>query len=163
MLVWPLKRPCMWHMPVQEPTKHQYDWDVATTMGFLNQYGLSDEFKLNVECNHATLAGHSCDHELQARASAYTPALSRQRFCCRGCRHIACKSLEAREASAHCCTSHCAHTLIQSSCWCYIPYVQGSFGKDSLSLCSLHPHTISWETSTPTQATHRPAGTLTNF
>lgn len=34
-------------------------------MGFLNQYGLSDEFKLNVECNHATLAGHSCDHELQ--------------------------------------------------------------------------------------------------
>ena len=52
---------------VQEPTKHQYDWDVATTMGFLNQYGLSDEFKLNVECNHATLAGHSCDHELQVR------------------------------------------------------------------------------------------------
>jgi xylose isomerase len=34
-------------------------------MGFLNQYGLSDEFKLNIECNHATLAGHSCDHELQ--------------------------------------------------------------------------------------------------
>lgn len=54
---------------VQEPTKHQYDWDVATTMGFLNQYGLSGEFKLNVECNHATLAGHSCDHELQVRAS----------------------------------------------------------------------------------------------
>ena len=52
-------------MLVQEPTKHQYDWDVATTMGFLNQYGLSNEFKLNVECNHATLAGHSCDHELQ--------------------------------------------------------------------------------------------------
>ncbi|EIE22260.1 xylose isomerase [Coccomyxa subellipsoidea C-169] len=54
----------------QEPTKHQYDWDAATTMGFLNQYGLSDEFKLNVECNHATLAGHSCEHELQL-ASAY--------------------------------------------------------------------------------------------
>ncbi|CAL5221632.1 g3856 [Coccomyxa viridis] len=54
----------------QEPTKHQYDWDVATTMGFLHQYGLSDEFKLNVECNHATLAGHSCDHELRL-ASAY--------------------------------------------------------------------------------------------
>ena len=52
---------------LQEPTKHQYDWDVATTMGFLNQYGLSDEFKLNVECNHATLAGHSCDHELQVQ------------------------------------------------------------------------------------------------
>ena len=52
---------------MQEPTKHQYDWDVATTMGFLHQYGISDEFKLNVECNHATLAGHSCDHELQVR------------------------------------------------------------------------------------------------
>ena len=53
------------HGHAQEPTKHQYDWDVATTMGFLHQYGLSDEFKLNVECNHATLAGHSCDHELR--------------------------------------------------------------------------------------------------
>ena len=59
------KQPEGLHCHVQEPTKHQYDWDVATTMGFLNQYGLSDEFKLNVECNHATLAGHSCDHELQ--------------------------------------------------------------------------------------------------
>ena len=38
-------------------------------MGFLNQYGLSDEFKLNVECNHATLAGHSCEHELQVHHS----------------------------------------------------------------------------------------------
>lgn len=51
----------------QEPTKHQYDWDAATTMNFLRTYGLQDEFKLNIECNHATLAGHSCDHELQAR------------------------------------------------------------------------------------------------
>ena len=36
-------------------------------MNFLRTYGLQDEFKLNIECNHATLAGHSCDHELQAR------------------------------------------------------------------------------------------------
>lgn len=49
----------------QEPTKHQYDWDVATTMGFLERHGLAGEFKLNIECNHATLAGHSCSHELE--------------------------------------------------------------------------------------------------
>lgn len=49
----------------QEPTKHQYDWDAATTMGFLQRYGLEGEFKLNVECNHATLSGHSCHHELE--------------------------------------------------------------------------------------------------
>ena len=71
---------------MQEPTKHQYDWDGATPMGFLNQYGLSGEFKLNVECNHATLAGHSCDHELQAIPSAHAPALCTKRLCCRGWR-----------------------------------------------------------------------------
>ncbi|KAF5183854.1 Xylose isomerase [Thalictrum thalictroides] len=49
----------------QEPTKHQYDWDVATSIAFLQKYGLIDEFKLNVECNHATLSGHSCHHELE--------------------------------------------------------------------------------------------------
>ena len=59
-------------MGTQEPTKHQYDWDVATTMAFLRAYGLENDFKLNVECNHATLAGHSCDHELQARSGART-------------------------------------------------------------------------------------------
>ena len=48
----------------QEPTKHQYDWDAATTLGFLDHYGLTGEFKLNIECNHATLSGHSCEHEL---------------------------------------------------------------------------------------------------
>ncbi|PWZ11101.1 Xylose isomerase [Zea mays] len=42
----------------QEPTKHQYDWDVATTFAFLQKYGLTGEFKINVECNHATLSGH---------------------------------------------------------------------------------------------------------
>mmetsp|Transcript_9678 Transcript_9678/g.27667 ORF Transcript_9678/g.27667 Transcript_9678/m.27667 type:complete len:499 (-) Transcript_9678:302-1798(-) len=49
----------------QEPTKHQYDWDVSTTVGFLRQFGLASDFKINVECNHATLAGHSCEHELE--------------------------------------------------------------------------------------------------
>ncbi|GAB2218255.1 hypothetical protein Droror1_Dr00001474 [Drosera rotundifolia] len=49
----------------QEPTKHQYDWDAATTANFLRKYGLADEFKLNIECNHATLSGHSCHHELE--------------------------------------------------------------------------------------------------
>lgn len=49
----------------QEPTKHQYDWDAATTANFLRRYGLLGEFKLNIECNHATLSGHSCHHELE--------------------------------------------------------------------------------------------------
>ena len=48
-----------------EPSKHQYDFDAATVIGFLNQYGLSDDFKLNLEVNHATLAGHTFTHELQ--------------------------------------------------------------------------------------------------
>ena len=69
---------------MQEPTKHQYDWDVATTMGFLNQYGLSAEFKLNVECNHATLAGHSCDHELQVCTHPRHPASQRSSSMCAG-------------------------------------------------------------------------------
>ncbi|KAK2990828.1 hypothetical protein RJ640_009767 [Escallonia rubra] len=49
----------------QEPTKHQYDWDAATAANFLRKYGFIDEFKLNIECNHATLSGHSCHHELE--------------------------------------------------------------------------------------------------
>lgn len=47
-----------------EPTKHQYDRDVATVYGFLREFGLEGEMKLNVECNHATLAGHSFHHEV---------------------------------------------------------------------------------------------------
>ncbi len=43
----------------QEPTKHQYDYDVATVYGFLKQFGLENEIKVNIEANHATLAGHS--------------------------------------------------------------------------------------------------------
>lgn len=48
----------------QEPTKHQYDYDSATVHGFLDRYGLADEYKLNLEGNHATLAGHSFHHEV---------------------------------------------------------------------------------------------------
>lgn len=47
-----------------EPTKHQYDFDVATVYGFLQQHGLENEVKVNIECNHATLAGHSFEHEI---------------------------------------------------------------------------------------------------
>ncbi len=53
-----------------EPTKHQYDFDAATVIGFLKQYGLEKDFKLNIEVNHATLAGHTFQHELQVAADA---------------------------------------------------------------------------------------------
>jgi xylose isomerase len=48
----------------QEPTKHQYDYDSATIHGFLDRYDLLDEYRVNVEVNHATLAGHSFHHEV---------------------------------------------------------------------------------------------------
>jgi xylose isomerase len=48
----------------QEPTKHQYDYDTATVFGFLKEYGLENEVKVNLEVNHATLAGHSFEHEV---------------------------------------------------------------------------------------------------
>jgi xylose isomerase len=51
-----------------EPTKHQYDYDSATVIGFLKQYGLDKDFKINIEVNHATLAGHTFAHELQVAA-----------------------------------------------------------------------------------------------
>ncbi|GAB3325499.1 xylose isomerase [Larkinella ripae] len=53
-----------------EPTKHQYDFDAATVIGFLRQYGLDQDFQLNIEVNHATLAGHTFEHELQVAADA---------------------------------------------------------------------------------------------
>jgi xylose isomerase len=53
-----------------EPTKHQYDFDAATTLYFLNEYDLIDHFKLNIEANHATLAGHSFEHELGIASAA---------------------------------------------------------------------------------------------
>jgi xylose isomerase len=48
----------------KEPTKHQYDFDCATVFGFLKNYGLDKSFKFNIETNHATLAGHTMQHEL---------------------------------------------------------------------------------------------------
>ncbi|MBN8876647.1 MAG: xylose isomerase [Sphingobacteriales bacterium] len=53
-----------------EPSKHQYDYDSETVIGFLRQYGLLDDFSLNIEVNHATLAGHTFTHELQVAADA---------------------------------------------------------------------------------------------
>lgn len=53
-----------------EPTKHQYDFDSATTLYFLQQHGLLEHFKLNIEANHATLAGHSFEHELAVASAA---------------------------------------------------------------------------------------------
>ncbi len=54
----------------KEPTKHQYDFDSATILNFLRTYDLIDHFKLNIEANHATLAGHSFEHELAVAAAA---------------------------------------------------------------------------------------------
>lgn len=53
-----------------EPTKHQYDFDTATVYGFLQRYGLEKEVRVNIEANHATLAGHSFEHEI-AMADAF--------------------------------------------------------------------------------------------
>lgn len=53
----------------QEPTKHQYDYDVATVYGFLKDFGLENEVKVNIEQGHAILAGHSFEHELAMAAS----------------------------------------------------------------------------------------------
>jgi xylose isomerase len=52
----------------KEPMKHQYDYDAATAIGFIRQYGLDKDFKLNVESNHATLAGHTFQHDLRIAA-----------------------------------------------------------------------------------------------
>ncbi len=53
-----------------EPSKHQYDFDAATVIGFLKEYGLDKDFKLNIEVNHATLAQHTFQHDLQISADA---------------------------------------------------------------------------------------------
>lgn len=53
-----------------EPTKHQYDFDAATSINSIREYGLQDDFKLNIEVNHATLAQHTFQHELQVAANA---------------------------------------------------------------------------------------------
>jgi len=54
----------------KEPTKHQYDFDAATVIGFLRANGLENDFKMNIEANHATLAGHTFHHELEVSAAA---------------------------------------------------------------------------------------------
>jgi xylose isomerase len=53
-----------------EPSKHQYDYDAATVIGFLERHGLQQDFKLNLEVNHATLAGHTFQHELQVAVNS---------------------------------------------------------------------------------------------
>ncbi|OJU49823.1 MAG: xylose isomerase [Bacteroidales bacterium 45-6] len=53
-----------------EPMKHQYDVDTETVIGFLKEYGLENDFKINIEVNHATLAGHTFEHELQCAVDA---------------------------------------------------------------------------------------------
>src|SRR4029434_3749963 len=54
----------------KEPTKHQYDSDAAACLNFLREYGLLEHFKLNLETNHATLAGHTMQHELEVAGAA---------------------------------------------------------------------------------------------
>ena len=54
----------------KEPTKHQYDFDVASGIAFLRTYGLENHFKFNIETNHATLAGHTFSHEIEVAAAA---------------------------------------------------------------------------------------------
>ncbi|MDR1011303.1 MAG: xylose isomerase [Opitutaceae bacterium] len=54
----------------KEPTKHQYDFDVASGIAFLRAYGLDKHFKFNIETNHATLAGHTFEHEIEVAAAA---------------------------------------------------------------------------------------------
>ena len=53
-----------------EPMKHQYDFDSATVVGFLRSHGLEKDFKLNIEANHATLSGHTFEHDLQVASDA---------------------------------------------------------------------------------------------
>jgi xylose isomerase len=53
-----------------EPMKHQYDFDAATVVGFLRHHGLAGDFKLNIEANHATLSGHTFEHDLQVASDA---------------------------------------------------------------------------------------------
>jgi xylose isomerase len=55
----------------KEPTKHQYDFDAATVIGFLKGHGIQKHFKLNIECNHATLAGHSFQHDLTVASMSH--------------------------------------------------------------------------------------------
>ena len=62
----------------KEPTKHQYDFDAAACINFLRAYGLADHVKMNIETNHATLAGHTVEHELEYAGIAGLPGLGRR-------------------------------------------------------------------------------------
>lgn len=53
-----------------EPSKHQYDYDAATVIGFIREFGLEDDFKINLETNHAILAGHTMEHEIEVAGAA---------------------------------------------------------------------------------------------
>ena len=57
-------------MKPHEPTKHQYDFDTQTVYAFLKRFGLEHEVKVNIEANHATLAGHTMQHELETAGAA---------------------------------------------------------------------------------------------
>ena len=63
------KGPILIEPKPKEPTKHQYDYDVATVYGFLKPYGLENDVKLNIEQNHAILAGHTFEHEIALAAA----------------------------------------------------------------------------------------------
>ncbi len=63
------KGPILIEPKPQEPTKHQYDYDVGTVYGFLKKYDLLEDVKMNLEANHATLAGHSFEHEIAMAAA----------------------------------------------------------------------------------------------
>ena len=54
-----------------EPTTHQYDYDSATVIGFLREFDLMNDLKLNIEANHCTLAGHTFEHDLQVAAGGW--------------------------------------------------------------------------------------------
>jgi len=64
-----LKGPILIEPKPREPTKHQYDFDVATVYGFLKTWGLENDVKVNIEANHATLSGHSFEHEIATAAA----------------------------------------------------------------------------------------------
>ncbi|MDB5440735.1 MAG: xylA [Caulobacteraceae bacterium] len=64
-----LKGPILIEPKPHEPTKHQYDFDTATVYGFLLKYGLEKDVKVNIEANHATLAGHTFEHEIATAAA----------------------------------------------------------------------------------------------
>ena len=68
---------CLIEPKPREPSKHQYDYDAQTCFAFLHQYGLQDHFKMNIEPNHTTLAGHDFEHDI-CMSSAYDDRRGRE-------------------------------------------------------------------------------------